>query len=111
MKRLFLILVACFAFASAVFAGQVNLNTANEVELETLKGIGPVKAKSIVDYRTRNGSFKAVDDLEQVPGFGKKTVDKLRADLMVDGGAAPSRAGGKAKAAKKDNSKKAADKK
>lgn len=125
MKKLFLILVACFAFATAAFAGQVNLNTANEVELEALKGVGPVKAKSIVDYRTKNGPFKAVDDLEQVPGFGKKTVDKLRADLTVNGGAAPSKAEEKgktpsdakkgaaapAKAVKKDDSKKAADKK
>ncbi|MHB1292057.1 MAG: ComEA family DNA-binding protein [Sulfuricella sp.] len=129
MKKLFLILVACFAFASAAFAGQVNLNTANEVELEALKGVGPVKAKSIVDYRTKNGLFKSVDDLERVPGFGKKTVDKLRADLTVNGGAAPSKAEGKAKtaadakkgaavpaktdgkAAKKDDGKKAADKK
>jgi len=111
MKKLLLILVACFAFAGAAFAGQVNLNTANEVELEALKGIGPVKAKSIVDYRTRNGSFKSVDELDRVPGFGKKTVDKLRADLTVNGGAAPSKVEGKAKAARKDDSKKAADKK
>ncbi len=111
MKKLFLILVACFAFASAAFADRVNLNTANEVELEALKGIGPVKAKSIVDYRAKYGSFTSVDDLDRVPGFGKKTVDKLRADLTLDGGAAPSGAGGKAKAAKKNNSKKAAGKK
>jgi competence protein ComEA len=122
MKKLFLVLVACFAFASAAFAGQVNLNTARGVELESLKGIGPVKAKSIVDYRTKNGEFKSVDDLEKVPGFGKKTVDKLRADLTVNGGAASAKAQGKAqpeamkdaapvKAAKKNDSKKAADKK
>jgi competence protein ComEA len=57
-----------------------------------------------------------------VPGFGKKTVDKLRADLTVNGGAAPSRAEGKAKpaarkdgdpakVAKKDVSKNASDRK
>ena len=140
MKKLFLILVACFAFASAAFAGQVNLNSANESELDTLKGVGPVKAKAIVDYRAKNGPFKSVDDLEKVPGFGKKTVDKLRADLTVNGGAAPAKAEAKAKpeakkdaapakaeekakkgvvapakaedkAAKKEDSKKAADKK
>lgn len=103
MKKLFLILVACFAFASAAFAGQVNLNTASESELDTLKGVGPVKAKAIIDYRAKNGPFKSVDDLEKVPGFGKKTVDKLRADLTVNGGAAPSKVEGKAKPeAKKD---------
>jgi len=129
MKKLLLILVACFAFASAAFAGQVNLNTATQAELDTLKGVGPVKAKAIMDYRVKNGPFKSVDDLEKVPGFGKKTVDKLRADLTVTGGAAPSKVEGKAKtaadtkkgaaapakagdkAAKKDDSKKAADKK
>ncbi|HUX64874.1 ComEA family DNA-binding protein [Sulfuricella sp.] len=126
MKKLFLILVACFAFATAAFAGQVNLNTASESELDTLKGVGPVKAKAIMDYRAKNGPFKSVDDLEKVPGFGKKTVDKLRVDLTVNGAAAPSKAEGKAKpeakkdaapakgedkAAKKDYSKKAADKK
>ncbi|MDP2879515.1 MAG: ComEA family DNA-binding protein [Sulfuricella sp.] len=129
MKKLLLILLACFAFSTSVFAGQVNLNNATEVELEALKGVGPVKAKSIVDYRIKNGPFKSVDDLEMVPGFGKKTVDKLRADLTVNGGAAPSKVEGKAKtaadakkgaaapakaddkAAKKDDGKKAADKK
>ncbi|HUW49691.1 MAG TPA: ComEA family DNA-binding protein [Sulfuricella sp.] len=89
MKKLFLILIACFAFAAAAFAGSVNLNTATQAELDTLKGVGPVKAKAIIDYRARNGSFKSVDDLEKVPGFGKKTVEKLRADLTVNGGAAP----------------------
>ncbi len=126
MKKLLLILLACFAFSTSVFAGEVNLNSANEVELEVLKGIGPVKAKSIVDYRTKHGPFKSVDDLEMVPGFGKKTVDKLRADLTVTRGATPAKAEGKAKseakkdaasakvddkAAKKDDSKKATDKK
>lgn len=126
MKKLFVILVACFAFATAAFAGQVNLNTASQAELDTLKGVGPVKAKAIMDYRAKNGPFKSVDDLEKVSGFGKKTVDKLRADLTVNGAAAPAKMEGKPKpearkdaapakagdkAAKKDDGKKAADKK
>ena len=103
MKKLLLILIACFAFVSAAIAGQINLNTASQAELDTLKGVGPVKAKAIVDYRTKNGPFKSVDDLEKVPGFGKKTVDKLRTDLTVNGGAAPAKAEGKSKPeAKKD---------
>jgi competence protein ComEA len=114
MRKLLLILLACFAFSTSVFAGPVNLNTATAGELETLKGVGPVKAKAIVDYRAKNGSFKSVDDLERVSGFGKKTVDSLRADLTVNAGAAPSRLEGKSRSvadAKKDNVKKAADKK
>lgn len=97
MKKLLLILIACFAFATAAFAGPVNLNTATQAELDTLKGIGPVKAKAIIDYRAKNGPFKSVDDLEKVSGFGKITVDKLRADLTVSGGAAPAKAEGKGK--------------
>jgi competence protein ComEA len=102
MKKLLLILLACFAFSTAAFASQVNLNSATGVELEALKGIGPVKARAIMDYRAKNGPFNSVDDLEMVPGFGKKTVDKLRADLTVNGGAAPSRAEGAKPAARKD---------
>lgn len=129
MKKLLLILLACFAFSTSVFAGPVNLNSATTVELEALNGVGPVKAKAIMDYRAMNGPFKSVDDLEMVPGFGKKTVDKLRADLTVTSGAAPAKVEGKAKtaadakkgaaapakaddkAARKDDSKKTADKK
>lgn len=122
MKKLLLILLACFAFSVPAFASQVNLNSATGVELEALKGIGPVKAKAIMDYRAKNGPFNSVDDLELVPGFGKKTVDMLRADLTVSGGAAPSRAEGRAKpvarkdadsakVAKKDVSKTAAGRK
>ena len=98
MKKLFLILVACFAFVGAAFAGQINLNTATQAELDALKGVGPAKAKAIVDYRTKNGPFKSVDDLEKVSGFGKKTVDKLRADLTVNGAGAPPKAEAKPKA-------------
>lgn len=122
MKKLLLILLACFAFSAPAFASQVNLNSATGVELEALKGVGPVKAKAIVDYRAKNGPFNSVDDLELVPGFGKKTVDKLRADLTVNGGAAHAKAEGKAKpaarkdvdpakAAKKDGGKNATDRK
>ncbi|MBU1689862.1 MAG: ComEA family DNA-binding protein [Gammaproteobacteria bacterium] len=99
MKKLFLILIACFAFATAAFAGPVNLNSATTAELEVLNGVGPVKAKAIMDYRVKNGPFKSVDDLEKVPGFGKKTVDKLRADLTVTNGATPSKVAGKARTA------------
>lgn len=121
MKKLLLVLMMCFAFAGAALAAQVNLNMATETELDALKGVGPVKAKAIVDYRTKNGPFKSVDDLEKVPGFGKKTVDSLRADITVGGAAAkgkdkakPADAkmdAGKKEAVKKEDVKKGADKK
>ncbi|MFL9609079.1 ComEA family DNA-binding protein [Methylobacillus sp. Pita2] len=61
----------------------VDLNTASAVELESVKGIGPAKAQAIVDYRKTNGNFKSVDDLGNVKGFGKKSVDNLRGELSV----------------------------
>ena len=70
MKKLLLVLVACFALAINAFAA-VNINTASQAELESIKGIGPAKSKAIIDYRTKNGAFKTVDDLDNVKGFGK----------------------------------------
>ncbi|WP_269533912.1 helix-hairpin-helix domain-containing protein [Chitinimonas sp. BJYL2] len=64
----------------------VNINTAGPSELEALTGIGPSKAKAIVDYRQKNGAFKNVDELDKVPGIGKATVDKFRSEVTVAAG-------------------------
>ena len=58
--------------------GKVNLNTATEVELTTLPGIGPAKAKAILEYRAQKGRFKSIDDLKNVSGIGEKTFEKLK---------------------------------
>jgi competence protein ComEA len=86
-------LFALFAMLVSVAAlAAVNVNTASQQELETLKGIGPVKAKAIIDYRSKNGPFKTPADLVNVPGIGEKTVEKLKADLAFGGAAAPAAA-------------------
>ena len=59
-------------------AGKVNINTAGAKELETLPGIGPKKAQSILDYRSEHGAFASVEELIRVSGIGKATMDKLR---------------------------------
>lgn len=61
----------------------VNLNTADETQLQTLTGIGPAKAKAIIAYRTENGLFQTIEDLKKVTGFGEKTFEKLKPSITV----------------------------
>jgi competence protein ComEA len=70
-------------FLSASALASIDLNTATQSELEAIKGIGPAKAKSIVDYRQKNGPFKNLEALASVKGFGKASVAKFKNDLMV----------------------------
>lgn len=83
MKKLFVLLVALFAFSGLALA--VDINSADQKELESIKGIGPVKAKAIVDHRKKNGAFKSVDDLANVKGMDAKTVGKLKNELTAGG--------------------------
>lgn len=62
--------------------GKINLNKADENELQNLPGIGPAKAAAIIEYRNTSGPFKAVDDLKNISGIGDKTFEKLK-DLVV----------------------------
>ncbi|MEV7019629.1 ComEA family DNA-binding protein [Streptomyces sp. NPDC093991] len=59
----------------------VSLNTATVDQLDTLPGVGPVLARHIVDYRTRNGGFRSVDELREVNGIGDRRFADLR-DLV-----------------------------
>ncbi len=61
----------------------VNINTASQSELEAVRGLGPAKAKAIIEYREANGGFKSVDELDKVKGFGRASIDKLRDELSV----------------------------
>ena len=63
--------------------GPVNLNTATNVDLEALPGVGPATATAIVEDRTRNGPFASVDDLERVPGIGPAKLAALRDQVTV----------------------------
>ncbi|MCP2041620.1 competence protein ComEA [Neisseria sp. HSC-16F19] len=81
MKKLLLALVAFFSLVSAFAA--VNINTADVQELQTLHNIGAKKAEAIVAYRTENGPFKAIEDIQKVKGIGKATFEKLKTEITV----------------------------
>lgn len=86
MKRTFVVLLAAISLtvgSLSVFAA-TDLNTATVAELQKVNGIGPKKAEAIVEYRKKT-SFKSVDELDKVPGFGKATVEKVKGELTVSG--------------------------
>lgn len=64
-------------------SGLVNINTASAAELQTLSGIGPSMAQSIIDERTQNGVFASVDDLMRVSGIGEKKLAKIKDCICV----------------------------
>lgn len=59
----------------------VNVNTATAEELETLTGIGPVLAQSILDYRAEHGDFQTAEELLNVKGIGEAKLAGFRAQI------------------------------
>lgn len=90
MKRITTLLFVMLAGIGMAMAA-VNINTATEAELDAVKGIGPGKARAIIEHRDKNGPFKSVDDLTNVKGFGKKSIDKLRPELTTGAANSPAK--------------------
>lgn len=64
-------------------AQKININTADEATLSSLKGIGPKLAQNIIDYRSKNGMFKNIAELKNVKGIGEKLYSQLAPMLTV----------------------------
>lgn len=62
---------------------KININSANVKTLSLVKGIGEKKAKSIIDYRKKHGSFKNVNELINIKGIGEKSLKKFKKYLTV----------------------------
>ena len=103
MNKILLALVAFFMTIGMAFAA-VDINSADEKGLDAIKGVGPAKAKLIVDERKKNGPYKSLDDVAaRVKGIGEKTVAGWKKDgsVTISGGStAPAKA-----EAKKDTPK------
>jgi len=64
--------------------GKININTATEAELETLPGVGPSTASKIVSFREKNGNFKKIEDIMNVPGIGQSKFSNMKDFICVD---------------------------
>ncbi|RNA68843.1 helix-hairpin-helix domain-containing protein [Alteribacter keqinensis] len=73
-----------FGGSASQESDQVNLNTADLSELESLPGIGPSKAQAIIAHREDHGSFQNIEDLTNVTGIGEKTLENLKPYLRVN---------------------------
>jgi competence protein ComEA len=80
MRRIVLALLVFFLAVGTAFAA-IDLNSADEQALVGLKGIGPAKAKAIIEERNRNGPFKSLDDVHgRVKGIGPLTIAQWKKD-------------------------------
>jgi competence protein ComEA len=86
MKKSLITVVALLTFTGTAYAA-VNINTATQAELQTVKGITAAHAKAIIDFRSKAGSFKTTDDIAKVDGINSNTMDmqQLREDITVTG--------------------------
>ena len=89
LRWLTFVLVALCAIPAVLAANKkppaapVNLNTATSDELQQVPGIGPVTAEKILQMRKAYGPFKSVDDLRAIKGIGPKRLEKMRKYLRV----------------------------
>ena len=56
----------------------ININTADEEELDELPQVGPATAEAIIEHRLANGRFDSVDELQEVSGIGPETIKKIK---------------------------------
>ena len=61
----------------------MNINTANQNELDSLPGIGPSIAERIIEYRQENGNFSKIEDLQNVKGIGDAKFQDIKEYVTV----------------------------
>lgn len=82
MKKMYFALLSVLLFAATAFAG-LDLNTATKEQLDTLPGIGPVKAEAIIKYRAEKGPFTSVEQLKEVNGIGEKILQSIKSEVVI----------------------------
>ena len=61
----------------------ININTADEAELDKLPGVGPSTAQKIIEYRETEGQFASPEDIMKVKGIGKAKYEKMKDRITV----------------------------
>ncbi|CAA6817032.1 MAG: Unknown protein [uncultured Thiotrichaceae bacterium] len=88
VKKTIVGLTTALILTTSAFAGMVNINKADALTMQkNLKGVGKVKAESIVKYRKQHGAFKKIEDIVNVKGIGPKILKKNLKDLSLKQGA------------------------
>jgi competence protein ComEA len=80
-----LILAALGALASSAALATVNVNTAQQSELQSTRGLDRVTAKRIIEYRNEHGPYKSLADL--AGAIGPDTTAKVAEQVKFDGDA------------------------
>jgi competence protein ComEA len=62
---------------------KININSADETQLDQLPGIGITTAKRIIDYRNKNGNFKVIEDIMKIPGIKQSKFNKIKDQIVV----------------------------
>ena len=63
---------------------KININTANQTELETLSGIGPSTALKIINYKKEHGKFNNIEEIKNVPGIGESKFENIKEYICVE---------------------------
>lgn len=75
----------CLAALPALAFATVNVNTAQQSELQRTKGLDKVKAKAIIEWRAAHGPIDNFTELQKVPGFTQELVDRLKPEIAFSG--------------------------
>lgn len=81
-----MVLIAVLGIPFSGFASNsaaININSATQIELQNINGIGPKMAEKIISYREQHGKFAEVADLCNVQGIGEKSLQKIATQICV----------------------------
>ena len=103
LMRFVIATIAGLFLLSSYAIAQVEVNSADQTALESVRGLGPSKAKAILEERKKNGPFKDANDLHtRVKGIGEKTVERMMQNGLTINNKASASAGTKADRAVKE---------